>query len=177
MDYLLPLVTHFDPFSDPQRAAAFRFFTTTDTETALYHAGYSYYQNEQGQLKKDPHQYRLSNDLLREAGEHVLARKEQILRAKNFAELMAQMEYIGSTTSGLGKLWEYDAALRIAWHLGEKWYPELIYIHQGAARGAAKLGLDTNRRYILKSEFPEVMQKLEPWEIEIFLCEEKGKFL
>jgi hypothetical protein len=76
--------------------------------------------------------------------------------------------------AGLGELYFYDTALRIGAKLGV--LPQAVYLHAGTRAGATTLGLIVDGSVLLKSELPELPQKLQPHEVEDVLCIYKKYF-
>lgn len=85
----------------------------------------------------------------------------------SFAELLNAVE--GLKIEGIGNLTIYDTATMIGCPIGV--YPEVVYLHAGTADGAKALGI--NGATATKEQFVEVcdaFEKLEPIQIEDFLC-------
>lgn len=80
-----------------------------------------------------------------------------------------------------GELAIYDTAIRISIYLG--FSPSMIYLHAGTRIGAINLeekgflkkGASSQEKLPI-SEFPKPIQKLEPTQIENFLCSFKKSF-
>ncbi len=125
--------------------------------------------------KRNSHQYRLKRITLEQFAASLVDVTDRIGRAKTFEELYTIIET--NKPHGIGELTTYDAALRIGAKL--MLYPEKIYLHTGARRGAEKLlGKKLSQRYILKSELPKALQSdsVSNAEIEEILCMYKGRF-
>ncbi len=76
-------------------------------------------------------------------------------------------------TDGLGALYYYDVAFRIAACRGDAYLPKKVYLHAGTLEGAKRVlpGRSLKAGDVLDvSEFPEALQKLQPWAVEDFLC-------
>ncbi len=76
-------------------------------------------------------------------------------------------------TDGLGALYFYDVAIRIAACRGDAYLPKKVYLHAGTLEGAKRVlpGRSLKAGDVLDvSEFPEALQKLQPWAVEDFLC-------
>ena len=83
---------------------------------------------------------------------------------------MSIVEDVEGKVSGIGELITYDIALRIGQFKNLK--PERVYLHAGARMGATALGIRVARVATITS-FPPELQRLEPCEIEDFLCVHK----
>jgi hypothetical protein len=76
-------------------------------------------------------------------------------------------------TDGLGPLYFYDVAFRIGACRGNAYLPTKVYLHAGTLEGAKRIlpGKRLKVGDVLEvSEFPEALQKLQPWAVEGFLC-------
>jgi hypothetical protein len=76
-------------------------------------------------------------------------------------------------TDGLGALYFYDVAFRIAACRGDGYLPKRVYLHAGTPEGAKKVfpGRSLKTGDVLDVyEFPEPLQKLQPWAVEDCLC-------
>ncbi|MHB1423861.1 MAG: hypothetical protein ACYC3I_11830 [Gemmataceae bacterium] len=76
-------------------------------------------------------------------------------------------------TQGLGVLYFYDVAFRISACRGDAYLPKKVYLHAGALEGAKMVlpGRRLKAGDVLEvSEFPDELQKLQPWAVEDFLC-------
>jgi hypothetical protein len=130
---------------------------------------------------KHPHQHRLRNDLLQAAATTLLQNLNGIERCDSFDELIRLIEDKAGRLSGFGTVAIYDTALRIGGF--RQLYPTDVYLHAGTRKGCKALKeamglttLDCSGRSVHPSTLPEALQKLQPHEIEDFLCIYKGKF-
>ena len=76
-------------------------------------------------------------------------------------------------TYGLGVLYFYDVAFRIAACRGDSYLPTKVYLHAGTLEGFQRLLPGERRKpgdVLEMSELPEALQKLESWRVEDFLC-------
>jgi hypothetical protein len=76
-------------------------------------------------------------------------------------------------TDGLGWLYFYDVAFRIAACRGERFMPQKVYLHAGTLIGAKRVL--PNRRLkegdlLEMSELPDELQVFEAWAVENFFC-------
>ena len=149
-------------FRPKSRAELATFCKEPNLEAAIRRAGLA--QNPCG--KRYSHQRRLTRALLR-AASNVLARSN-IARAADFDSLYALVDEVIGSMKGIGHLMVYDTALRIGAKLGLS--PKHVYLHRGTRAGARALGLDWRRPHLEVEEVPEELQRLEPREIEDFLC-------
>jgi len=118
------------------------------------------------------HQRRLGVNTLRKSAEIIESLYPAIQKSTSFAEIFEITEAVKSEKKGLGDLWSYDTALRIAFNRGEKYYPQSVFIQQIVIKGIKKLfpKMTINNRSLPSSAFPKAIQQLQPYEIENFLC-------
>jgi hypothetical protein len=122
--------------------------------------------------KINPHQRRIGIKRLRQSAKIIKNYTSEIKRAKSFADIFLVTEEIKEENRGLGDLWSYDTALRIAFNRGRSFSPQAVFIQAGVLKGVRKIFPDkrmTSRTLPVKI-FPMPLQKLEPFEIENFLC-------
>jgi hypothetical protein len=85
----------------------------------------------------------------------------------NFDELHDGIEKL--KPSGIGPVFVYDAATRIAAYL--KMEPKSIYLHAGVIEGLNALGIITKgKKRLVRTEIPDALNILKADEIEDFLC-------
>ena len=122
--------------------------------------------------KINPHQRRIGKKRLRQSAGFLNNYASEIKSAKSFADLFAVTEVIKEENRGLGNLWSYDTALRIAFKLGEPFHPQAVFIQAGVVKGVKKISPKEpiTSRTLPVSKFPNALQKLDPFEIENFLC-------
>lgn len=137
-------------------------------------------------LNRDKHQFRIPKKTLVEMVK-ILQRPEIVEEIKifqNFDEIFTIV--YESRTHNFGSLAVYDTALRLGAVFG--YYPNVVYLHQGALEGAIELPgkdlVDKNSKYfcgnpdypyISKEIQPGPLNVLEPYHIENFLCIYKNK--
>jgi hypothetical protein len=133
--------------------------------------------------KKHPHQWRLSNDLLKDFAKELIKVKDKMNNAKDFHELFELVNE--KKIKGIKDMTVYDVTLRIGEYLKKK--PDRIYLHAGTKEGIKELFkiMDLNellvkRKSIYKNELPEPFRscKLTPSQLEDFFCiykDELGK--
>ncbi len=115
--------------------------------------------------KMHPHQYRVSPRL--EAGLKIArsdCRKPEDF--KTFEELHDWINSITHRVKGLGSMTAYDVTQRLGMWLNLE--PDVVYLHAGAAEGAAKLQIYGDVAPL--SAFPPKIQKLGASHAENFLC-------
>jgi hypothetical protein len=73
---------------------------------------------------------------------------------------------------GLGDLWSYDTALRIAFNRGSAFYPQAVFVQGGVLKGVRKIFTKKplKGRTLPLEMFPKELQQLQPFELENFLC-------
>lgn len=111
------------------------------------------------------------------------AKTRKLKEAQSFEKIIACVSNTCVTCSkipGIGPLYIYDVALRIGAHLRRK--PKKVYLQAGALTGAKALkkakalNFDVRNAPLPVKDFPEPIQRLEPHEIEDFLCVFKDQF-
>jgi hypothetical protein len=122
--------------------------------------------------KIDPHQRRIGVKRLRRSAEIMVKRLPEILKARSFADLFMITEQVRLEIRGLGDLWSYDTALRIAFNRGATFYPQAVFIQRGGLKGVRKIFAikPANGRTLPVDIFPNELQRLQPFELENFLC-------
>jgi hypothetical protein len=108
----------------------------------------------------------------------------ELKKCKHFDEIFTIVYEL--RIEGFGSLAVYDTALRLGAFFG--YYPEVIYLHQGALVGANELlgkeEVSNNSKYfcgnpdysyITQGTLPHPLDKLESYHIENFLCINKNK--
>lgn len=118
--------------------------------------------------KRLDHQRRLTQASLRRAKDNLLAALPKIEKCKSFHRLHEMVEQILAGIQGLGELYVYDTSLRIGVFL-DLW-PQKVYLHRGTRKGAKALGFSASRAHVEPAEMPVSIRKLQPYEIEDFLC-------
>jgi hypothetical protein len=122
--------------------------------------------------KINPHQRRIGKKRLRHSAKIIKNYTSDIKRAKSFADLFVVTEVIKEENKGLGDLWSYDTALRIAFNRGRSFNPQSVFVQAGVIKGVKKIfpTLRMTTRTLPVAKFPKLLQRLEPFEIENFLC-------
>jgi hypothetical protein len=121
---------------------------------------------------KHPHQYRLTNKVLRQFADRLLRNADKIITSKNFNDLHNIVSDLSLT--GVGALTIYDTAHRIGLRL--KIRPDKVYMHSGTRTGAEKiLKRKIKEPYLDKSAFKQFVC-LRCDEIEDILCIYKSSF-
>lgn len=123
--------------------------------------------------KRLKHQRRITRENLEKARVILASHAIDLQQCSAFDELLDTVETNLHGILGLGKLYDYDTSLRIGVKLGLA--PEKIYLHAGTRLGARALGLDWKARCVEVTAMPGELKKLEPREIEDFLCIYKNK--
>lgn len=118
--------------------------------------------------KRLSHQRRIPQGVLAESRRRLVASLPVLARAKSFEELHETVAAVIGPIEGIGELTIYDTALRIGAKLQLE--PSVVFLHAGTRAGARRLGLSVSRQFIRVTEFPRVLQKLKPREIEDVLC-------
>jgi len=116
--------------------------------------------------KKHPHQHRIPDRILKKAAGRL--QNEDLGRNRSFEELHQQVEDCIGRIRGIGPLAIYDISLRIGAFL--RLAPRKVFLHRGARKGAAALGLRGRKEILDVSELPQEFGPLSPLEIEDCLC-------
>lgn len=118
--------------------------------------------------KRYSHQRRLSRMSLMKAKERLNSAHQPIRACTTFHDLFLAVARLVEEVHGIGKLFVYDAALRIGIYLSLA--PTAVYLHAGTSAGARALGLDAGSEHIAVTDLPSALHTLAPDEIESFLC-------
>ncbi len=119
------------------------------------------------------HQRRVPSAILRNVAAQLLEREHEVSAAKAFRDLHGQVERICGPIRGAGELLTYDVAFRIGSFLGIE--PDIVYLHAGTRKGARLLGV--RGKVARVDAFPHALRRLEPWQLEDFLCRYAKKFV
>jgi len=120
--------------------------------------------------KIQDHQRRIGRRVLLGARTRLQKAKRRIKHARNFCELIRVVELATADLKRFGALAVYDVAMRIG--IWKKIWPKYIYLHAGTREGARALGLSGDR--LSKAAFIGMLDGLKPYQIEDFLCINKG---
>jgi hypothetical protein len=118
--------------------------------------------------RRHPHQRRLRREALLAAEAAFLRQLTTLSSITSFGDLFQQIEQSTHDIIGLGDLYSYDTALRLGAFL--RLEPDAVYLHAGARKGAARLGVSTEERKVPPSAFPPELASLQPKDIENLLC-------
>jgi predicted patatin/cPLA2 family phospholipase len=137
-----------------------------DLKTAIIRAAMA--KGENG--NKHPHQRRyIRDDVLKKLANKLIEREKQIKNIKNFDELFEIIvrTYVFNNEDSLTV---YDTALRIGFYLNK--FPEKIYIHAGAKKGAEKIRGKIENHFVMKKYLPEPFKSsdLAEYELEDLFC-------
>lgn len=124
--------------------------------------------------KRFSHQRRLTRESLQQGKQAIMGIRRSLEKAESFEEILKMVQSIASKVHGLGELYAYDTALRIAAKTGHE--PEKVYLHAGTRVGAKRLGIGIDRDYVPMAELPKALQLLKAHEVESFLCIYKNHF-
>ena len=113
------------------------------------------------------HQRRLRPETLRRARNVLLDAAKELSERDSFDALHDRVKELLNGIRGLGELYYYDTALRVA---GPARMPMRVYLHQGTREGARALGLDWHADSLDPRALPRQLAVLEPHEMEDFLC-------
>jgi hypothetical protein len=125
--------------------------------------------------KRLSHQRRIPGSVLADCRRQLLSAIPRLRRASTFEKLhQVVLETVG-VIRGAGELYVYDTTVRIGANLGLE--PQLVFLHRGTREGARSLGFEPSRKTISPEEFPAVLRKLKPLEIEDALCIYKSQLV
>src|ERR1700687_3482915 len=96
-----------------------RFFQTLTFTSAIEYAA----SGADPHKKIHPHQRRIGVKRLRRSAALLIQFTRDIRKAKSFADLFMITEAVKSNIKGLGDLWSYDTAMRMAFNRGKTFYP------------------------------------------------------
>lgn len=122
--------------------------------------------------KKFPHQYRITKQTCDES--HRVLKKMSFDNIKDFESLYECLKKNLLPIHGVGKLYVYDAALRLGTYFSLE--PTKIYLHAGTLKGARNLNLDTSKESLNIQDLPLHLQKINPKFVEAILCIYKDSF-
>lgn len=129
------------------------------------------------------HQKRIKKGAYKTFINYLKNNKKKILNCKDFKCLIDICDYVFKKPNGIGLLFSYDVALRLAEYLKAKEgrkniLPKEVYLHAGPLKSAKViLGSKNINRYssnngrsIDKNCLPKEFCKLKPYQIEEVLC-------
>lgn len=144
-----------------------RFFYSLSLQAAVEYAASGVTPHR----KIHPHQRGIGVKQLRRSA--VLMKKHiaAIRRARTFAHLLTVTETVKTDLKGLGDLWSYDTALRIAYNRGNTFLPKAIMIQRTVIKGVKKVfpKFKAKERTLQVKVFPGELQTLKPHELQNFL--------
>jgi hypothetical protein len=139
-----------------------KYYETLTPEKAIENAS----EGKDIRGKMSSHQCRVGYIKCREA--YSKLNIENILSANSFEELFDEIGKVSNSISNVGELWRYDTTLKIGFCFNI--YPNFVYLQSGAKIGAENLFKRKVNRKELASSFPIEFRKMQPYEIENFLC-------
>lgn len=121
------------------------------------------------QLKRHPHQSRVTRRAIRAATAILRGLKSRIQACTDFDAMHTLFEEKLGPVEGIGEMYIYDCAQRIGWSLRR--HPRRIYLHRGTREGAKAVGVDVkDRKAIEVGELPKDLRVLTASELEDLLC-------
>lgn len=118
--------------------------------------------------KRFSHQRRIPLAVLKKAHKALISNSTKLKGSGDFDELFAEIDKAVDSIKGIGELYVYDTALRIAANRGV--LPKTVYIHSGTRVGAKALGFTGREKTIRLPKLPREFRLLKPHEIEDVLC-------
>ncbi len=144
-----------------------RFFQSLSFQSAIEYAASGVTPHR----KIHPHQRGIGVKQLRQSA--VLLKKYSpfIRKARSFANLFMITEAVKSNLKGLGDLWSYDTALRMAFNRGKTFYPQAVFIQKSGMKGIKTIfsKMPEKQRTLPVKIFPKEIRSLKAFEIENFL--------
>ena len=128
-----------------------------------------------GRGKRYSHQRRIPRAAITKAKPALLKERQKIQDSKTFEHLLDTVSFTLKNVDGLGELYYYDTALRLAFYLHIE--PTRVHLHAGARDGARALGLDYQAPCLSINSVPRILRQLPPHEIEDFFCIYKDKMI
>jgi hypothetical protein len=121
--------------------------------------------------KIHPHQRGIGVKQLRKSAALLKEYTSDIRKAKSFSNLFLITEAVKSELKGLGDLWSYDTALRMAFNRGRTFYPQAVFVQGGVMKAIKKIFSKklVKQRTLPVKIFPREIRTLKPFEIENFL--------
>jgi hypothetical protein len=144
-----------------------RFFKSVSFHSAIEYAASGVTPHR----KIHPHQRGIGVKQLRRSAALLKEYTSTIRKAKSFENLIMITEAVKSELKGLGDLWSYDTALRMAFNRGKTFYPQAIFVQRANMKGIRKifLRIPMKQRTLPVKIFPKEIRSLRPFEIENFL--------
>lgn len=168
---LLKLITNYIKIGRPRLKGRLAAFKNLPFEVALEKAALAKEISEHDH--RFVHLHRLKVSALKEGSRKILKQKPALLRCKQFDEVYKIVSDVVDAITGIGPMYAYDVALRIA--ANRRLKPKTVYLQRGVRIGAENLlGRKVGEQALKKSVFPAVLWRLSPMEIEDFLCIYKG---
>jgi hypothetical protein len=118
--------------------------------------------------KRFGHQRRIPQVVLRAALQELRSRAPEIQACKSFNELHELIEDALNGVKGVGELYFYDTALRIAANLHLR--PETVLLHAGTRVGARLITEVRGRRWLTRKDLPAELRRLPAEQVEDILC-------
>src|ERR1700682_4771433 len=111
-------------------------------------------------------QRRIGVGRLRQSAAHLKKFTPFIRKAKSFADLLLITEAVKSNMKGLGDLWSYDTALRMAFNRGKTFYPKTVFVQGAVVKGVKKIfsKMPMRGRTMPMKIFPKEIRRLKPFE-------------
>lgn len=143
--------------------------------------------DKDGNLKKHPHQRRLTNETVMDSIVDKLLNEKVFGKSfTNFDDLYRYMKVVCDSIKGAGELSAYDIAVRIGKVLNPVLEPQKLYLHAGTRKGYMNLienpnlpftTLDSNVDEVEPANVPwqDMFGALTPAQAEDFLCIYKSK--
>jgi hypothetical protein len=144
-----------------------RFFKSLSFHSAIEYAASGVTPHR----KIHPHQRGIGVKPLRQSAALLKKYTPALRKARSYSDLFIITEAVKSVLKGLGDLWSYDTALRMAFNRGKMFYPRAVFVQRSDMKGIKKifLKMPIKQRTLPLKIFPKEIQSLKPFEIENFL--------
>lgn len=136
-------------------------------EYEIKHTHQEEFKDEEGNIRG------VNNAILTDMASKLVLKEDEISNAKCFDDVMKIIR--NTKVIGFGDLSIYDASVRISAYLGL--VPDKVYLHAGTKEGAKYLEDKkllpegaSDKIMLPMDDFPEPIQKLNPLQVENFLC-------
>jgi hypothetical protein len=123
-----------------------------------------------GTKKLHPHQRWLRQETADKAEKILLGCVPQIKACKDF-DALHELVKSKLQITGAKEMYWYDTAFRIGISMGV--YPKKVYLHRRTKDGAKAFGIYKGKDFLELSELPAELRKMEPYQVEDFLCIKK----
>lgn len=153
--------------NEPKLEAHLESYRKLAPDQAMLHAAMAErFDEAKGKWNRHDHQRRLKRVSLEDAYRSL--QMASVLHCESFHDLFLIVERAIGQIPGIGELMVYDTSLRIGASAGLQ--PDRVYLHSGTRKGAKRLGLPTESKWLFPTQLPQELQTLSPCQVEDLLC-------